>query len=109
MDKKRPPPCVLVEIDDSNSLQFPIEGVRYPEPLVDLSERATGQPLPFVIDPQLVEAEKMTYAFFYRQANNMYAYVYKYADVLLTQPKGDPPPAERPEVPPPLLPAGGWR
>lgn len=78
--------------------------------MADLSERATGQPLPFVIDPAVVAAEKMTYAFYHRLVYNMYAYTYAFADVLLTSPEAsDPAGAQKIAVPPPLLPAGGWR
>ncbi len=92
----------------------PAAGLRYPEPLADLSERATGRPLPFVIDPARVASERMAYAFYYRLISNMYAYAYKYGDVLLSS---DGPAASgagagagaKIEMPPPLLPAGGWR
>lgn len=76
---------------------------------MDLTERATGKPLPFVIDPAVVAAEKMTYAFYHRLVYNMYAYTYDYADVLLTSPAASDPTAKKVAVPPPLLPAGGWR
>ena len=48
----------------------------------------------------------MTYAFYHRLVFNVYAYTYEYADVLLSSSDGD---GTKIEVPPPLLPAGGWR
>lgn len=69
-----------------------------------MSERATGKPLPFVIDPAVVAAEKITYAFYHRVIYNFYSFTYRYADVLLNSPD----PAPKVKIPPPQLPTG-WR
>lgn len=60
-----------------------------------------------MIDAAVVAAEKMTYAFYHRVIYNTYAFMFHYADVLLNAP--DNLTAKTIPIPPPLLPAGGWR
>lgn len=54
-------------------------GYRLPEPLEDLSEKGSGKPVPFIIDPDIVKREHATYAWYARHVFNMYSYTFKYA------------------------------
>lgn len=63
----------------------PWAGMRLPAPLIELSEKQDGTPVPMVIPPELIAQEKATYGWYLTHVYNMYSFAFKYADDILTQ------------------------